>query len=130
LSKLNTLVGSVGTPTLELINKVPLLKTVFGRIFSKAKAYEVAKNGGRHSGTYQQAINMTNVQIEKSIKSLEKKISIHENKILNPEKYYPDFYNLRIEVQQANLIKHWPEEIKTFSEQKQILEIVLNRRRR
>ncbi|HAH55895.1 MAG TPA: hypothetical protein DCM02_11605, partial [Flavobacterium sp.] len=32
LSKLSTLAGSAGITTLELINKVPILKTVFGRI--------------------------------------------------------------------------------------------------
>lgn len=56
---------------------------------------------------------MTSNQLLKSIKSWEREISEHKDKIANPEKHYPlwDTFDLR---QQNGYKKHWAKEIKTM----------------
>lgn len=67
-------------------------------------------------------------EIEKGIKSLEKQIQEHADKISNPQKYIKDFDKLDIR-QQENLInKKWNSDIARQKEQKQILEQILQER--
>lgn len=88
-------------------------------------AYEVAKNGGKHSGFYNQYKNKSPEEIKKGIKSIEKQITEHQDKIKNPEKYIPDFKNLDPRQQEALINKKWPSDIQRQKEQKEILEGIL-----
>lgn len=54
--------------------------------------------------------NQTSNQLRKGIRSLKKKIALHQNKIENPAKYCDD-WNLKDERGQNGLIRHWQKEI-------------------
>ncbi|MCY8067058.1 hypothetical protein MOB77_08690 [Bacillus haynesii] len=51
-------------------------------------AYDIAKNGGKHSGFYKQYIDKSPEQIKKGISSIDKQIDEHKDKIKNPRKTY------------------------------------------
>ena len=91
-------------------------------------AYEIAKSGGKNSGFYKNYLDKSTKEIEKGIKSLEKQIQEHTDKISNPQKYIKDFDKLDVR-QQENLInKKWNSDIARRKEQKQILEQILQER--
>ncbi len=93
-------------------------------------AYDIAKNGGKHSGFYKQYINKTFDQIQKGIKSLEKQIDEHLEKITNPEKHIPNFKKLDPRQQEALINKKWTSDIQRQMEQKHILEGILKNKKR
>ena len=68
--------------------------------------FETAKNGCRHSGTYQQALEKTDAQLDKSIRSHEWQIAEHINKINNPHEYISDWSELS-ETERERNIKTW-----------------------
>ena len=88
-------------------------------------AYDIAKEGGKHSGFYKQYINKSRKEIEKGIKSIEKEIAEHQAKIANPEKYIPDFKSLDPRQQEALVNKKWPSDIQRQKEQLDILKGIL-----
>ncbi|AGN36393.1 pre-toxin TG domain-containing protein [Bacillus paralicheniformis] len=88
-------------------------------------AYDIAKNGGKHSGFYKQYIEKSPEQIKKGISSIDKQIAEHKDKIKNPEKHIPHFKSLDPRQQEALITKKWPSDIKRQQEQKQILEGIL-----
>ena len=59
--------------------------------------------------------NQTSAQIRKGIRSLNKDLELHLNKIENPE-YYCSDWNSKNERAKKGLIKHWLHEIKNFNE--------------
>jgi hypothetical protein len=92
------------------------------------EAYDDAMNGGKHSNWAKEYLNKEVTEIEKGIKSFDKQIELHKDKIKNPEKYYPDFKKLDIREQEANINKIWPRDIAKQQEQKSILEGILRNR--
>ncbi len=52
--------------------------------------------------------------LKKGIKNFKKRISEHEDKINNPEKYISNWHKLD-EREKAGLIKHWQKEIDNFN---------------
>ncbi|NMD37779.1 MAG: hypothetical protein GYA87_03750 [Christensenellaceae bacterium] len=56
-----------------------------------------------------------NKQLLKGIKSNLKNIKVHEEKISNPMKYYPNWNELSSKVKQGH-IKHWKKEIANFKQ--------------
>ena len=55
------------------------------------RIFEEAKNNGRHAGTYKQAVEKSPAQLNKSIRSHEKQVTEHQDKINNPVKHYPNW---------------------------------------
>jgi len=88
-------------------------------------AYDIAKEGGKHSGFFKQYVGKSNTEIHKGIQSIEKQIAEHQAKIANPEKYIPNFGQLDPRQQEALVNKKWPGDIQRLMEQKQILEGIL-----
>jgi len=78
-------------------------------------------------GTYNNYKNRTTKEIEKSIRSYQRRIDEHIAKIENPTDKYPDFYKHSIEQQQADIIG-WQEEIKTYTKDKTVMEYILKER--
>lgn len=69
--------------------------------------YETAKNGGKHSGKYNNFVEKYTIkELEKSIKSYNKTIQEHEEKISNPSKFYPNWYDFD-ERYKEGLLKKW-----------------------
>jgi hypothetical protein len=88
-------------------------------------AFDVAKNGGKHSGFYNQYVGKSKEEIQKGIQSLEKQIAEHQDKIRNPEATIPNFKSLDPRQQEALINKKWPSDIQRQTEQKEILEGIL-----
>ena len=63
--------------------------------------YNVAKQGGKHSGFYNEYAKKPDSQIQKGIESINKQIAEHQDKIRNPHKYIPNFDNLDPRQQKA-----------------------------
>jgi hypothetical protein len=91
-------------------------------------SYNVAKQGGKHSGFYNEYSKKPDSQIQKGIESINKQISEHQDKIRNPQRYIPNFDTLDPRQQKA-LPDKWQGDINRQSEQKTILEGILKERR-
>ncbi|GBF82372.1 hypothetical protein [Aphanothece sacrum] len=91
------------------------------------EAYNIAQQGGKHSGFYNEYTTRSNTEIQKGIDSINKQISEHEDKIRNPQKYISNFNNLDPRQQKA-LPQKWQSDIKRQIEQKTILEGILKER--
>ncbi|TRU51094.1 MAG: hypothetical protein EWV49_01890 [Microcystis aeruginosa Ma_QC_Ch_20071001_S25] len=90
--------------------------------------YNVAKQGGKHSGFYDEYSKRPDSQIQKGIESINKQISEHQNKIEDPQKFISDFDKLDPRQQKA-LPDKWQRDINRQIEQKTILEGILRERR-
>ena len=90
--------------------------------------YNIAKQGGKHSGFYNEYAKKPDSQIRKGIESINKQISEHQNKIEDPKKFISDFDSLDIRRQKA-LPRIWQSDINRQIEQKTILEGILKERR-
>lgn len=53
-------------------------------------------------------------EMKKSIRSHQRTIALHEDKIRNPEKYYPDEWNLLSEEKKQVYIAKWQKEITSY----------------
>ncbi|MEZ4909184.1 MAG: RHS repeat-associated core domain-containing protein [Saprospiraceae bacterium] len=83
-------------------------------------AFKEAYSGGKNSGFLNNVLK-TEANIGKSIKTLEKRIADHKSYIKDPTIKYGDSWKTFSETRKADEINHWKTEIKTFSEQKDIL---------
>ncbi len=90
--------------------------------------FEIAKSGGTHAGFYNNYVDRPTSDILKGIKSIEKQIAEHEDKIANPEKYIPEWKTLDPRQQAALLERKWPGDIQRQKEQVQILQGILHQR--
>ncbi len=95
----------------------------------ETRAYLIAEEGGAHSGFLKTYKDKPLKEITKGIQSIQKQIDLHKNKIANPEKEIPNWSNLDPRQQQNLLNIKWPGDIQRQTEQKQILETLIERRR-
>ena len=87
----------------------------------KNKVDSSGKSGKmRHEGFAKQVASQGPIQLAKSIRSLEKQISNHEDKLRNPIKYQPN-WNSFSQDRQNNELNHWATEIRNFTEQIEII---------
>lgn len=94
-------------------------------------AYKVAKSGDRHSGFYKDYLSRSVKEIQKGIRSFQKRIQEHKEYIKNPreafKKYNKGDWDKLDPRQQEDLIKNkWPKDIKRLKEQLEILKGILN----
>jgi hypothetical protein len=82
---------------------------------------------GKHHGFYLRYKDEPSFFLESGIRALEKRLGEHEAKVVQPDKYVPEFSALP-EHQQASLIANWMDEIANFREQISILQGILERR--
>jgi len=84
-------------------------------------AYQIAKEGGNHAGFLRNYASRPVSQIQKGISSIEELIVEHRDKIINPEKYVPNFRELDPRRQEALLTRVWPNDIQRQTEQLEVL---------
>ncbi len=86
-------------------------------------AYNIAKNGGKHSGFLKLWEGKDKKSIQKSLDSLQGQIDVHLDKIANPDKYFTE----AVSQQRRECLtkRHWPKEIRTFQAQHDILNALL-----
>lgn len=95
---------------------------------SPSEAYIAAKNGGRHARIITEFSDKSVKEIQKSIRSYEKLIAEHKDKIATPSKYCQDWDNFHPNRQKALVEKIWPIEIQCYTEQRDILQTILDQR--
>lgn len=103
-----------------------LLFGVFARMAASRVplAYKVAAEGGRHAGQLKQYLKQTPSQLQRTIRSLDKRIAEHREKIKNPEKYMSrDDASVPANVERAKL--DWTRDINRQQEHKDIAKQVL-----
>ncbi|MEZ4864116.1 MAG: RHS repeat-associated core domain-containing protein [Caldilineaceae bacterium] len=91
-----------------------------------SNAYQIAKEGGKHAGFLRNYAGRSIGQIQKGISSIEQLIVEHQDKIVNPEKYIPNFRELDPRQQEALLTRKWPADIQRQIEQLEILKGLLD----
>ncbi|WPD21070.1 MAG: RHS repeat-associated core domain-containing protein [Candidatus Electrothrix scaldis] len=92
-------------------------------------AYDLAKSGGKHSGFLNNYLKVSSDSIRKGISSLEEEIYEHKDKIKNPKKYIEKWDELDARQREHLINSKWPSDIKRQSEQIEILEGILKRRK-
>jgi len=90
-----------------------------------SSAYEIAQQGGKHSGWLNTYRSKSATEIQKSIKSMEKLIAEHQAKIKDPSKFIEDFHKLDPRQQKALIERIWPSHIARQQEQIDILRGIL-----
>jgi hypothetical protein len=91
-------------------------------------AYTIAKNGGKHSPWYNLYKDKVETEIRRGIRSIEKQIREHQDKIANPRKHIADFDSLPPRKREGLLKSKWLKDIRRQEEQKRILEGILKER--
>ncbi len=95
---------------------------------SPSEAYIAAKNGGRHAPLIPKFSEKPIREIQKSVNSYEKLIVLHKDKIANPSKHCPKWDSFHPNRQKALVEKIWPAEIECYTEQRDILQTILNQK--
>ncbi len=97
-------------------------------------AYDIAKNGGTHSGFYKNYLNKTTKELKSGIEKLQKQIDEHTELIKNPAEMMKkldkgEWEKLDPRQQKALLEKKWPSDIQRQKEQQDILRGLLNEKK-
>jgi hypothetical protein len=89
-------------------------------------AFEIARAGGRNDGLYRRFQNARRQEIEKSIRSYQKRIAEHEAKIADPDAH------LRADCTERHrrdlIERYWPDEIADYLEQIAVMRGILAER--
>ncbi|MBF0338997.1 MAG: hypothetical protein HQL05_14350 [Nitrospirae bacterium] len=95
---------------------------------NKVNAYEMAKEGGKHYGFFQNYQERPIEELQKSVSSIKKQIANHYAKIQNPQEHIKGFDRLDLRRQEYLVESKWPSDIKRLNEQLEILEgVILSR---
>jgi hypothetical protein len=94
----------------------------------KPSAYEIAKAGGRHAGFLKDHAAKTDGEIGRSIRSLQRQIETHRDKIANPQHWVPS--GIAPQQLKGLVESYWPKEIANFTQQTEILKGLLAERNR
>jgi hypothetical protein len=84
-------------------------------------AYKIALEGGKHSGFLKNYLAKSTSELKKGIASIERQISEHQAKIVNPSASIPGFSALDPRQQRALIESKWPSDIARQKEQLEIL---------
>ena len=95
---------------------------------SESEVFKSAINKDSHVKMVRDYLNKPAKEIQKGIKSYEKQIALHQEKIANPPKFIPHWDELHPERQHALINKKWPAEIQCYTEQRDVLQSILNER--
>lgn len=97
----------------------------------KKTAYETAQQkDGDHHGWYLQQLKLSDVELERGIRSFRKQIAKHQQWINNPYLKVPDFDNLHPDRKQNLIERKWPQDIARQKDQIVILEGILKERKK
>ncbi len=110
-----------------IIEQLATLLVGSGSSSSLNSAYEEARSGGRHSGSYENYRNRSTSEIEKARKSYLDNVRIHENKLLDPVSAV-DNWGLLSELEQVGLLKKWRDDLIRNQELADIIRGILSAR--
>ena len=100
---------------------------VYKNKVEKISGNDKIKNREKHRGFYRQALKYTDGQANRAVRSFEKQIRQHRDKIIHPEKYSENWNKFSAKEKNWN-IGHWETEIKKFKEQLEIVNSILKGR--
>lgn len=95
---------------------------------SESEVLKAAINKDSHVKMVRDYLDKPVKEIQKGIRSYEKQIALHQEKIANPSKFIPHWEELHPERQHALINKKWPAEIQCYTEQRDLLQSILNER--
>ena len=78
----------------DLCRLLSVVKNIDINSCDECRSYTTALLGGKHGKWMQEYINLPDKNLTKGIKSFNKQIQLHLDKIQNPKKYYPNWDNL------------------------------------
>ena len=90
-------------------------------------SYQIAKEGGRHAGTYKNYLERSDKELQKGIDSYQKQVDLHQNKINNPQDNAKD-WNKMSQQERNGLINYWKKESNNYRQQRDILKGILSNR--
>jgi len=95
---------------------------------SESEVLRAAISKDSHVKMVRDCLDKPAKEIQKSIRSYEKLIAEHKEKIANPSKFIPHWDKLHPDRQYALINKKWPAEIQCYTEQRDILQSILKER--
>lgn len=102
------------------------LSGIFSNKFAEI-VYNEAISGGKFSGAYKNFQEQSNKSLDKTIKSLEKRVAEHVEKIITPNKYYKDWLELD-EKTKEGIIHNWRSHLEKNKKSLEIAKIVRSER--
>ena len=90
-------------------------------------AYAIAKAGGRHAGLFRTYERKSTAEIQRALRSYERQVELHRQKIHSPEQFVEDWGILRSHVQ-SGLLRHWQKDMNRNQELAEIMRGILRER--
>jgi hypothetical protein len=90
-------------------------------------AYEIAQAGGRHAGLLRQYLTKPDNEIMRALRSYERQVALHADKLSNPTKYVQNWASLDARAQQG-LLNHWQQDLRRNQELADIMRGILQDR--
>ena len=88
-------------------------------VIDSSKVFQQAKDGERHGGVYRDALKKTKSRLLKSIRSHNKEVALHQDKLLHPEKYDAG-WNSKTQNEKDGLLKKWRKDMQRNAEQAEV----------
>ena len=92
-------------------------------------AYEIAKEGGRHTGLLRTYQAKSTAEIQRALRSYERQVALHRQKVHSPEQFIQEWDQKCPRVQEA-LLRHWQEDGARNQELADIMRGILQERHR
>jgi hypothetical protein len=116
------------------LTKAPRHFKVFASWFHTSRAgevqqnaYTIARAGGRHAGLLRTYERKSTAEIQRALRSYERQVELHRQKIHSPEQFVQDWSTLRSHVQ-SGLLRHWQEDVVCNQELAEIMRGLLRER--
>jgi hypothetical protein len=90
-------------------------------------AYAIARAGGRHARLLRIYERKSATEIQRALRSYERQVELHRQKIHSPEQFVQDWRTLRSHVQ-SGLLRHWQEDLVLNQELVEIMRGLLRER--
>ncbi|MEW6609799.1 MAG: hypothetical protein AB1414_20540, partial [bacterium] len=85
---------------------------------------EALRIGGKHSGLLENYAKRTPEEIQKALKSYEKQVALHKEKIANPDKFAEDWNKMDTRAQEG-LLRYWQKDLQRNQELAEIMRYLL-----
>lgn len=116
--------GAIGKSIDEGIDAARALSKTTDVAMTSKGAYEIAKDGGKHSGLLEQYTGKTTREIRKALSSYEKQVAIHKQKLVNPARFAERWSKMTAKERQG-LMRKWENDIQRNQELADIMEGLL-----
>ncbi len=88
-------------------------------------AFEIAKEGGKHSGLLKNYASRNTKEVRNAVKGYQKQVGLHKDKLANPAKYAKNWKSISAE-QQQGLLQKWQADLQRNQELADVMKGLLN----